>query len=370
MNMKMNVAIFHKGIDIKDKKTDRTVLKYPAKCVAAFVLGKENDNTKSLIASGAFTIAEIDAAFKSYNVSMGKKNLFTHIGGGIGDVLAFSSVAEYLKDCPISIHTENRFFPVTKWFSNKRPFIKPFFAPIFTEYTPFALATRYKDFRRLPMEYAAVEAREVNWFDAMFQRIGLPGAPEGFDRPHLSSPHAPRPMIKQTLLIKHRSSCQMRSSTLEDFYIPTRQAYPKHKIYVDEIDLTETDRKYIARNKRHIHVIPAQSIEDHLQMLYEMSMVVCSDSSAIHFREGMCRPAVAVYGAMTKDSRTKGYRYTHSFDVLSGCDMQPCFLHELTKNQTCPMHLGDMVAPCQSGESFREQLLLNLNEFRYNILNP
>jgi len=277
-------------------------------------------------------------------------------------VLAFSSIASFV-DLPLTVHTTAKYFPIFKWFK-KEVTLKSWYEPICLNYNAVNRLTRYKHLERIATEFAAIEAGSVNWYKAFFNRIGIDEVPEGFGRPQLKKERQSdsTPLIgEKSLLICHRSSCQMRSSTFLDFYKPIRKAYPKHTIYVHETDLTEDDADSIPLG---VKVLFPCSIEQYLLNLYDASMVVTADSAAIHFREGIEKPALGVYAAMTTDSRTKHYKFTRLFNVQSDCPHQPCFLHERIKGQVClNAEQGDRVARCQTGLSFQEQLYTQLNDY-------
>ena len=69
------------------------------------------------------------------------------------------------------------------------------------------------------------------------------------------------------------------------------------------------------------------------------------------FREGLGKPALGIYGAFSTESRTKYYKYTHSIDIKSSCNIQPCFRHDgqmckyVTKDSTHAPCLGKELSP-------------------------
>jgi ADP-heptose:LPS heptosyltransferase len=133
---------------------------------------------------------------------------------------------------------------------------------------------------------------------------------------------------------------------------------------VHEVDLTETDKRFIEQTGN-IFILPQSDLHDYLVNLYDADMVVTTDTGGLHFREGVGRPALGVFGAMTTGSRTSGYRFTKSFNVKSTCEHQPCFIHERIKNQVClNAKEGDRVAKCQTGKSFQKQLEQELLKFK------
>ena len=323
-------------------------------------------NTKKL------TIVPMGDIFREYDIQQETgqyppRILFTHLGGGIGDIIAFSAITHYFNDRNIKVYCSDKLFPVFDWFREK-PKLFNYFDPIVHSYGISTKFTIYKLFARMPMEYAAIEAGSVNWYDAMFQRIGFEKAPDGYARPYLNLTAANKSKyIKKdeaSLIISHRASCQMRSSEFKDFYYPVKSACENYKLYVHETDLTESDKQFIAESAKDVTIITKCTLPEYFDNLFWASMVVCTDSAAIHFREGVRKQCLAAFGAMTTQSRTSGYKYTRSFNTASECTFQPCFLHELIKGQVCSnAKQGDSVAKCQSGENFQAQLYNELYKY-------
>lgn len=353
------VALFSQGGVISGSGEK---LLYPPKCISLIPMPTDNAEREKWSKSESFTLYDITEVFADFTSRPSCRLLFTHLGGGIGDVLAFSAVAEYLRGRSLTVHCLPKHHVLLKWFKNQSITAKGMYEPIFLDYTPANRMTRYNYYARLRMEYAAIEAREVNWYDAMFARIGIP-TPEGLGRPQLVPRTAGDGFGTRSILIQHRSSCQIRSSSLEDFYIPVREAYPKAPLCVFESDLTEEDRQFA--EVADIRVLKSASIEDYLLALESFKLVVGTDSSATHFREGIGKPCLTAFGAMTAESRTRDYKYTRSFNVETGCKYQPCFKHQMNVADFCPAYTpGELTAKCQSGLDFQEQLYYELKEYQ------
>ena len=94
------------------------------------------------------------------------------------------------------------------------------------------------------------------------------------------------------------------------------------------------------------------SFDQYLNQLDRAKFVISVDTSAIHFREGIGKPALGLYGAFSADSRTKYYKFTKSIDIKSNCDIQPCFLHE----KQCPKITTEKFAPCLSTNILTNEL--------------
>lgn len=334
---------------------------YPAGCVAVIPLPPSAEERKQWLDMKRFTLHDINVVFQDYKAFPYAPVLFTHLGGGIGDILAFSAVAEYFKGKNLTAHCLPQHKVLFRWFSNQQIMVKDMYAPICHDFTPQNRLTKYKTWARLRLEYAAIDAMDGNWFDAMFERLGIP-TPEWLDRPQLVERETVYD-LKDYILISHRASCQIRSSSLEDFYIPIKEAYPDTKLCVMEHDLTPSDRQFAHDIK--IQVIPKTTLEDFMLMLQSFKMVVSTDTGVLHLREGLKKPCLTAFGAITANSRAKGYKYTRSFNIASECPFQPCFKHQLSKDDYCPNHTaGEDTAKCQSGEKFRAQLLDELQKYR------
>lgn len=359
---KLGVAFFHKDCNMV---MGGTIVKYPAKCAAVLPYQSiPKANIEEMLDKKVFSLYSLDSFFDRYQYGEKATMLFTHIGGGIGDMIAFSAIPAFLSRYKIKVHTDTRFVPVFQWFTH--PILLAGWSdPIVKDFTAENRLVRYKYLRRLALEYSAIEGREKNWYEGFFQRIGISDVPDEYKRPHLNKTRpsiTPTRLRRGSVIICHRASCQMRSSTLEDFYIPVRAAYPRRPIYVNETDLTESDREYAGKNK--IHILPKSSIEQFLLDLFDADMVITTDSAAIHFREGIEKPCLCALAATTVESRTLYHLHTRSFNVRSDCPYEPCFIHELKKNMVCKnASEGDRVARCQTGESFREQLYENLKNY-------
>jgi hypothetical protein len=363
---RLMVASFNKST-IFEENSHKII--YPAQSKAILpwraIDKKDVDNLQK---KGVINITPIDETFNRYKVGEQAFPLFTHIGGGVGDIIVFSAITAFLSDHRIIVHTEEKFRPIFEWFRYPVMF-KNWHSTIVENHTPANRITRYKNLKRLPLEWSAIQSHDTNWYDGFFQRIGLEKAQEGYDRPILNTnriSHLPQLIKKNSILICHRASCQMRSSHFEDFYPAVREAFPNKTIYVHDVDLTESDQYFIANQmvrRRNIVILPQCTMGQFLTNLYDADMVVTTDSSAIHFREGLEKPCLGVFGAMTIQSRASTYSFTRSFNTESPCPHQPCFIHELRKGQVCPNATeGDRVARCQSGPEFQLQLYRELKK--------
>jgi hypothetical protein len=353
----------------KEVRTKNPVHVYPAKSVFIPPLPsdkklRETWNNKNI------AYYDVNDFFKDFKNFKEAKHLWLSVDGGIGDIIAMSAIFEYLKDYDITVYCNPSYWPIFDWFKHP-PKLKAYNDVICANYGIDTKLTKYKDYARINLDYAAVDGGRMNWFDAMFERIGVS---EGYDkRPQLKTErieqlyHSYIYVFVPSILICHKSSCQMRSSKFEDFYIPIIKKYPNHRIYVHEIDLTDEDKiftDYLSINdpiRGHLTIIPKCSLSEYFLNIYDADLVVGTDSAAIHFRESVEKPAIGVYGAFTTQSRTSGYKYVKSFNTVSDCPYQPCFIHETKQGEVCQFAKeGDKYAACQSGVNFQNQLFNNL----------
>jgi hypothetical protein len=362
--MEIYGALYDKDTKFTDTETKQVYRNYSKKSIA---LVADYYVTKL---KGMAQVKPMREWFDDFVYTDTKSNkLFTHLGGGIGDILAISSLYSFLDEYQIKTFIVPKLFTVFDWFETSNFTLHDSFDVIFKDYT-FA-ARRTNPYKRIRLEFSAIESHDKDWYAGFFERIGIKQIDKGYCSPALrtiriTDKESHIDTSRKSLIISHRASCQMRSSRFEDFYKPIKKAYPDYDLYVHDTDLHETDKQYIATNKVKINIIPKCSISDYLLNLFDATMVVCTDTSAIHFREGIHKPCLAIFGAMTVESRTAHYKFTHSFNIQSNCKFQPCFIHELQKGMVCKLaKKGDYLAPCQTGDNFQEQLYTQLKSYRY-----
>lgn len=317
--------------------------------------------SKAVLESNFCDVYQISDVFENFTVDNPEGLVFTHLSEGIGDIVALSSLVAYLAtmDKEINIHVSKKMWPVFEMYETNNYRLKEFSAPIVRN---FSLATRLSgfDMKRIPLEWSVTNGGRKNWYKIYFSKIGLTHVPSEYMRPRLftgflkAEYEGMKEFEPNSVLICHKSSCQIRSSSLMDFYIALRESMP-HLIYsVHKRDCTPEEIEFAIQNG--IELLNTDSIEDYMSNVATFPLVVSTDTAAIHIREGLERPALGVYGAFSIEARTKGYKYTHSFNVKTGCEFQPCFKHQRKAEDRCQKYTGVETAPCQSGEKFRDQL--------------
>jgi hypothetical protein len=155
-----------------------------------------------------------------------------------------------------------------------------------------------------------------NWFEILSKSVGFEFHPE-YGRPSLISLTNE---VKDVCIVVSQSSSVNRTASKSELDKLARKHF-KNVIHADEQGWT---------------------FSEYLHELDKAKFVISVDTSAIHFREGIGKPALGIYGAFSAESRTKYYEYTESINVKSDCDLQPCFLHQ----QRCPKITNETFAPC------------------------
>ena len=331
--------------DVNYHPGDVAVINYPA-----------DMNQKGLqINSDLLKVRPISEYFKPFQHPDRCSAAFVHMTEGIGDYFFFSAVAKWLQDNGIITHVfvDPKSWPVFEWFESEVVLHK-FVDPIIKGFNPFI---KYP-LSRLCTEYAGIIGRDRLWISCLFDRMNV-SPDESYLRARIKTERLKGPKLLQedSIMICHRASSPSRTSRFEDFYEPIRECYPETLIYVNEIDLSKDDKVYID-NCVNVEVLPRMSLRQHLLNLFDVGFVVSTDTSAIHFREGVGRPALGVYASMETKSRVLHYKHTKSFDVISDCKHQPCYFHQFKPDDRCRM--GGSIAKCQSGESFKQQLKSHL----------
>lgn len=241
---------------------------------------------------------------------------------GIGDIIALSSLCGYANQT--TILTQTKYKPLKKYFDVPVTF-KGFEEPLTVYSYPKGL---HSFLQRTGMMYGDTDidngSRE-NWYEILSRSVNFEFDPE-YARPQLRSLTNE---VNDVCIVVSQSSSLNRTASKTDLDKLARK-YFKNVIHADEMKW---------------------SFEQYLHELDRARYVISVDTSAIHFREGIGKPALGLYGAFTTDSRTKYYKFTQSVNLKSSCDIQPCFLHD---NKRCPK-ATDNFAPCLSNNINDEQ---------------
>jgi hypothetical protein len=76
--------------------------------------------------------------------------------------------------------------------------------------------------------------------------------------------------------------------------------------------------------------------------VYDAENVISTDTSALHFREGLGLPVTAIFGSFDARSRVKYYGYTSVLQTKTDCKEAPC---HRANSSSCP-YQTDYYPPC------------------------
>lgn len=270
------------------------------------------------------------------------ENLLIIRSGGIGDLLALSDIGKSAADkgIKVTLLTQKKMFPVIQWWA-AQPVVRHFDQPLFNVKRQ-TLPEFLKGWGTLRGEDVIEQGFRGNWYEVFSHSSGL----EGKGRPQLRDLLGPRLEDRQEgiLQVVLESNSMMRSMSwvvLQDI----TDRWPGAVIYGYEEKI---------------------SLQDYLADLYDAELVISVDTAALHFREGIGKPALGIYSAFTAESRTKYYKYTRSIDIKSPCEFQPCFLHDNT-GKCHKANVNDKVAPCLNPE-FNPGVVDQVNEFLKELI--
>ncbi len=295
----------------------------------------------------AIKYAELNHVFEQYKFDNANTVMIVRTGG-IGDIVALSSICEYLTGKNIIFITSEAMKPVFNWYSNQRVRVVSFNEPVFSGGLT-DLMLRSGTIKRMYCDGIIENGETDNWYKVFFDNIGVNSSTDWW-RPSMRTIRTTQKPSniskeKKSILICPRASANMRSMSFETLYDAVKPLFPDANIYVHSGNVTEEEITWIADSN--VKVIKALDVKEFLLDVYDADLVVSVDTGALHFREGICKPAVGLYSSFNTYSRTVGYKFTKSYDIVSRCDLQPCFIHQTEWDQVCEKSkIGSKVAPC------------------------
>ena len=298
----------------------------------------------------------------------GFKELLLVRGGGIGDLMALSSIITYLakKNIRTWFWTQRKYFNVFDWF-NVSVKLTAADQPLFTDFNMNYRLSLKKRLGMMQGERMIEHGSGRNWYEIFFESIGAK-ADESWYRPQLKSNRVydlPVNVSNEGVLICHRATAIMRSARFEDIHKALREATGK-PLYVHKLNLTRIDQEYIDQAKDPgLFIIPPGSMQQFLCDIYDAGQVVSVDSAAVHLREGINKKAIGLYTSFTTQARTKYYQFVRAFDLKSQCPDQPCFLYQKFMDHVCEYGEGSLNAPCLDGtknQKLQSQLIQIFSE--------
>ena len=270
--------------------------------------------------------------------------------GGIGDLISLSSLIYFLHkelEIPIDILkfvTQEKHKAIFDYY--KVPItVKYFFEPLYEFIENIELRHFFTNLYPIHFENVIENIKycHINWYNLQFNHIGIKKFDKEWGRPQLKTERINNnpsniDSSKRSILINPKASAVVRSMRFEDIYIPLVKVIKDLdcNIYVHEINLNNADINFLQSvNDERIKIIEENSLEEFLLDAFDVDLSISVDSSLIHFREGIERPCIGIYGAFLYESRTKYYKYTMSFNIESDCPYMPCHKHVLKEFGIC-----------------------------------
>lgn len=259
--------------------------------------------------------------------------------GGIGDLIALSSIARFLTDrfpmIRITFVSQNKYRDIFQWWDSNVTFV-PYFKPI---------GKRSQNKKTYSLYFEGVIERSTrNWFELQFKEIGVIDAFEReFGRPKLKTTRVSNKpsnisLDKPSILVNCRSTSIIRSMRFKEIYdaIIDIIGDADINIYTHSRNITQIDYNDIEElGDNRVHIITAKNLGDFFLDIYDSSLTISVDTAMCHFREGIGKPGIGMYGPFPVESRTKHYNHIHSFDIQSPCSMAPCFIHTKKPFDVC-----------------------------------
>lgn len=252
------------------------------------------------------------------------------VRGGIGDLLALSVLHDVAKE--VLVITNRDLYPILDWWGTP-PKRKNFNEPIWMVKYPKKIEHFACQYGQCVGDELIAQGSRENWYDVILRGVG---SSSGRRRPQLcdKGPDGLDRFEDKSILIIHKATSINRTADLESLV----SAVPEE--FAGDICWYDDDRQLVVNGEA---VPGTTSLNQYLADLYYAHFVVSVDTSAIHFREGISKPALGVYSSFSAASRTSGYEFTRSIDISSPCEIQPCFLNF----KPCPVSRSwDKHAPC------------------------
>jgi ADP-heptose:LPS heptosyltransferase len=321
---------------------------------------------------------ELDGIFKKAVKNGNFKNLLIIRSGGIGDIIALTSIIDFFSDSNIHFVTQKIYFDLFEWFEIK-PKLYSFENPFITGYKSTDALTRFSNWARFQAEGVIENGHDRNWMELFFSFINENEPDINFLRPQLKEerindlPSNIQTFQKKSksLLICNKATAMMRTCHLTDIVeaLPER-VLNQYDLFAYKDNLSTEDLKNIdsINKKAKIIVIEKTDLKTFLLDCFDADKVISVDTGALHFREAIGKDAIGLFNSFTADSRTKHYQCTKSYDVKSDCEYMPCFLHETSKTRFCKKgKAGMFAAPCFDSKTNKTLLKQLKDIFEINL---
>jgi hypothetical protein len=259
----------------------------------------DEPNAKQAVNKGAKVFES--SLIKSY---IDQKNLLIVRSGGIGDLIALS----VLGGDNVTVLTQKKHLFILDWWEQK-PNKKHFDEPLFTVKYPKKLQELCNNWGQLSGEDEIELGSKENWYNIFARSANRPfeyGRPQLKD---LRNTLPPQRIRTNSTLVVHRASAKHRTFNL--------RALPEIKgdVYI------YNDSNVLFKNGQ---PIGPTTTPQFLADVYDADNVVSTDTSALHFREGLGKPVTAIFGSFDARSRVKYYEHTSVLQTKTDCKEAPC----------------------------------------------
>ena len=285
--------------------------------------------------------------------------------GGIGDLIALSSLCYWIpnelspKSKNIKFISQEKYSAVFDWYKQPVTFIS-YFSPVvkYDSNNPVTKSSVNKKYKPIYFE-GIIENSKENWFDLQYKVIGNDYFEEKFGRPILrtdrinNEPSNIDPS-KKSVVINCRSTAIIRSMRFQDIYESLIECIGDSdvNIYTHNRNLRDFDIEFIEQlNDPRVKIITAKSLKQFFLDVYDATLSISVDTAQFHFREGIEKPAIGLYGPFPYECRTKYYKFTKSLNIKSQCPNMPCYIHVKQSDATCDFE-QDLIKSGQYNKKF------------------
>lgn len=318
--------------------------------------------------------------------------------GGIGDLIALSSVSMNIIDAlnknskNLRFISQEKYKDIFKWFEKPISFVS-YFSPIVKYKSNNTLEKKRVNNKYKTIYYEGViENSKDNWYELQYNTIpGFGDFNKEWGRPRLkkeriSNKESNIDLKKPSVLINPRSTAIIRSMRFQDIYESLIECIDDLdvNIYVHKLNLRTQDLIFIDNLKdTRVKIISAESLFDFFLDVYDATLCISVDTAQHHFREGIEKPSIGLYGPFPYECRTKYYKYTKSLNIKSECPNSPCFIHVKQADAICDyqkkLHENKQYdnkykeyAPCccmEWNSTVNNQIVNNFKEYILKILS-
>ena len=309
-----------------------------------------------------FKVFNVDNYYERFNVNNSKNIARVVIirTGGIGDLIALSSITKFVYDNfskNIVWITQSKYFDVFAWYKVPVKTVISFFDSVESN-VDFLKLKKGNSSSKLIFFEGIIETSKDNWYELQFQTIGMKKEDfdKNFGRPQLHIPEKFKKVksrnidaTKKSILINPRSTSRIRTMPFKDIYTALLEVIkddPNYNIYihkyniVSQLDFAAIEN--IMQKDKRVKLIEAKNLHEFFIDAKDADYTVSVDTALIHFREGIEKPGLGIYAAFPTEARTKYYQYTKSIDVKFNCTQQPCFIHTKRPDEHCMYAMGKL----------------------------